>query len=255
MMDRVRTEWHLFLLAVQFLTRLPVPSGTPFSDDLLIRATRYYPLVGALVGCIGAAVLYAAALVLPMSVAVILSMAATVFATGAFHEDGLADAADGLGGGMTRDRALEIMRDSRIGNYGAVTLGFVLALKAALLMSFEPVTAVWALIIGHSISRMAAVRVIANDGYAREEGAKFVAPTVTSDGYRIALAIALVAVSVAVGVFGLAAAMLGLAVASAAAWVFRAMFLRKLQGETGDCLGGVQQLFELGFYLGLALWL
>ena len=255
MSQRVRTEWHLFLLAVQFLTRLPVPRDVPFSDDLLIRATRYYPLVGLLVGAVGAVVLFTGSVALPVSVAVLLSMAATVFVTGAFHEDGLADSADGLGGGLTRDRALEIMRDSRIGTYGAVTLGLVLALKAGLLLSFSVMDACAALLAGHTLSRMASVHIIATDTYAREVGAKFVAPTVTSDGYRIALAIS-VFVLVGTGLWlGFGAALTGVGFAILFAGLFRAMFLRKLQGYTGDCLGGVQQLSELGFYLGLALWL
>lgn len=255
MMERARTEWHLFLLAVQFLTRLPVPRDLPFSDDLLIRATRHYPLVGIVIGAIGAAVLFVASFALPMTVAVLLSMAATVFATGAFHEDGLADAADGLGGGMTRDRALDIMRDSRIGTYGTVTLGLVLALKASVLISFPVIDAIVGLFAAHAVSRMAAVQVVARDSYARDKGAKFVAPTVTPDGYRFALFTTLVVLVAAATWLGAMAVLVAVLVGAVAAAVFRAMFLRKLQGYTGDCLGGVQQVFELGFYLGLASWL
>lgn len=255
MTQRGPSDWQVFLLAVQFLTRLPVPRDLPFSEDLLIRATRYYPLVGLIVGTIGAAVLLAVAQALPMAVAVLLSLAATILATGAFHEDGLADAADGLGGGLTRERALEIMRDSRIGTYGAVTLGLALALKAALLIGFSPLDAAMALLVGHGASRMAAVQVVARDTYARETGAKFVAPTVTPDGYRFALVTTALLWLVAAVWFGPGAALLGAATAVVVGMAFRSIFLRKLQGYTGDCLGGMQQLTELGFYLGLALWL
>ena len=255
MTRRAGSEWHLFLLAVQFLTRLPVPRDLPFSDDLLIRATRYYPLVGLVVGSIGAAVLYVGSLALPIPVAVLLSMAATLMATGAFHEDGLADAADGLGGGLTRDRVLEIMRDSRIGTYGAVTLGVTLALKMAVLVSVAPSDAAVALMAGHACSRMAAVQVVARDVYAREVGAKFVVPTVTSGGYRFALLTSLAVFGCAMLWFGPVAALSGAAVAVLAGAVFRSIFLRRIQGYTGDCLGGMQQVTEVGFYLGLALWL
>lgn len=243
------------MLAVQFLTRLPVPRDLPFSDALLIRATRFYPLVGMLVGAIGAAVLFVAVQIWPMPVAVLLSIAATVYATGAFHEDGLADAADGLGGGLTRERALEIMRDSRIGTYGTVTLGLALALKAVALMSMAPLDAVIALIIGHGASRMAAVQVVHIDAYARDKGAKFVAPTVLPDGYRFALAVTCLLVAAAVAWFGSLATLTGIALALLVGWQFRAMFLRKLAGYTGDCLGGMQQVTELAFYLGVAAWL
>ncbi|MFP7672748.1 adenosylcobinamide-GDP ribazoletransferase [Marivita sp. S0852] len=251
----LRSEWHVFLIAVQFLTRVPVPRDLPFSDELLIRATRYYPLVGCGVGAVGAGVLGLSALAVPMIVAVLLSMAATIFITGAFHEDGLADSADGLGGGMTRERALEIMRDSRIGTYGVVALGLTLALKAATLASFSVSTAAVALIVAHIISRAGAVHVIATDAYAREVGAKFVAPTVAPEGYRFAMLSGAVAVGLAVIWFGAVASLLAGVTAILAAAVFRAMLLRKLQGYTGDCLGGIQQLSEVGFYLGLALWL
>ncbi|MFP7571439.1 adenosylcobinamide-GDP ribazoletransferase [Marivita sp. S2033] len=255
MSERGVSEWQVFLLAVQFLTRLPVPRDLPFSDDLLIRATRYYPLVGGVVGAIGALVLLLMSQAVTMPVAVLLSIAATVFATGAFHEDGLADAADGLGGGLTRERALDIMRDSRIGTYGTVTLGLVLALKAAVLASFTAADAAMAVLVMHMISRMAAVSVIATHDYARDVGAKFVAPTVSRDGFRFALLTTAVPVLAAMLWFGIGATFMALLVAVLAAGVFRHIFMRKLQGYTGDCLGAVQQFSELGLYLGLAIWL
>ncbi|MBV2360718.1 adenosylcobinamide-GDP ribazoletransferase [Thalassococcus sp. CAU 1522] len=251
----LRTEWHLFLLAVQFLTRLPVPRNLPFSDDLLIRATRFYPLVGCLVGSIGAVVLWVASLWFPPLVAVLLSLAATLLATGAFHEDGLADAVDGLGGGMTADRALEIMRDSRIGTYGAVALGLTLALKVALLAAMPVSVAGFVLIAGHGLGRMATVHVIATTRYARDQGAKFVAPSVTPDGYRIALANAFVILIASVLVIGTGEAFAGMALCILLAQAFRLVFVRKLGGYTGDCLGGTQQMGELGFYLGVVAWL
>ncbi len=254
-MPDLKTERTLFLLAVQFLTRLPVPRDLEFSDDLLIRATKYYPLVGCLVGLIGAVTLWIAGQWLPPVVAVLLSLAATLFATGAFHEDGLADAADGLGGGMTRDRALEIMRDSRIGTYGTVTLGTALAIKVAALSAMTPATAGLALIFGHGLSRMAAVSVIATTPYARDVGAKFVAPTVTPDGYRWAQTTAFCLLIAFVLCLGFGAAVAGVLACAVLAWMFRRMFVRKLGGYTGDCLGGTQQLSELGIYLGVLAWL
>lgn len=255
MRGQVRLEWQLFLLAVQFLTRIPVPRDLPFSDDLLIRATKYYPLVGALIGALGGAVLWLAALALPGVAAVILSLAATLLLTGAFHEDGLADAADGLGGGLTRERALEIMRDSRIGTYGAVTLGTALALKVSLLSALAPGAAWVALVAGHALGRMAAVHVVATTGYARDVGAKFVAPSVTPDGYRVAVAQSLVVLIGLVWVFGAGPAALAMGLCILLPHLYRQMFLRKIGGYTGDCLGGTQQIGELSIYLGLCLWL
>ncbi len=253
--DRLRTEWGLFLLAVQFLTRLPVPRDLPFSDALLIRATKYYPLVGLVIGAIGAGVLVVAAHLLPLPVAVLLSLMATLAATGAFHEDGLADAADGLWGGLTPERRLEIMRDSRIGTYGAVVLGTVLALKVLLLASFAPGVAGWLLVLGHVLGRMAAVHVIATTQYARDAGAKFVAPTVTPGGYRLALAFSLLVLIVGMVTVGTGAALSGIALCILMALAFRRICIARIGGYTGDCLGATQQLGEIGIYLGAALWL
>lgn len=250
----LRDEFGLFLLAVQFLTRIPIPKDTPYSDNLLISATKYYPLVGIMIGAIGAAVLGVSAQVLPISVAVLLSLAATIFATGAFHEDGLADAADGLGGGLTRERSLEIMRDSRIGTYGAVTLGTALAIKVAALMSFSVPAACAALVFGHSTSRAVSVGVIFTSAYAREDAAKFVVPTVTANGAIFAFATGAITFVATLVVFGFGA-FTAVAAMAALALFFRRMFLRKLGGYTGDCLGGTQQLAEIGFYLGLLAWL
>ncbi|MCH2095927.1 MAG: adenosylcobinamide-GDP ribazoletransferase [Rhodobacteraceae bacterium] len=251
----LRQEWQLFLLAVQFLTRLPVPQELPYSDDLAIRSARYYPLVGLGVGGVGAGVLLTAGLVLSWPVAVLLSMGATLLLTGAFHEDGLADAADGLWGGATPERALEIMRDSRLGTYGAVALAMMLSLKAAILMALSPTDATVLLIAGHTLGRMACVHVIATTQYARDVGTKFVAPRVTADGYRVAFATSLaVVVMVTLWIGGVAAGS-AVVVCVALAQLFRLIFVRKLGGYTGDCLGGVQQLAEVGLYLGAAAWL
>lgn len=251
----LRLEWTLFLLAVQFLTRLPVPRDLAFSDDLLIRATKYYPLVGALVGAIGAGVLWLFALWVPLHVAIVLSVAATILATGAFHEDGLADAADGLGGGLTKARVLDIMRDSRIGTYGAVTLGMALALKVALLIALGPWLAGIMLIAAHALGRMAVVHVIATTDYARDEGAKFTVPTVTRDGYRVALATALVVLAGLTFAIGLGAALSAFVGCTLVAQGFRQIYLRKIDGYTGDCLGGTEQLGELGALLAVVMWL
>lgn len=247
-------EVQMFLLAVQFMTRLPVPQ-VPYSDDLAIRANKFYPAVGLVVGLIGAAVLALAHLLWPWPVAVLVSMAATLFVTGALHEDGLADSADGIGGGMDAEAALVIMRDSRIGSYGVVTLGLVLALKASALWALSPGVAVGALIGGHVLGRMACVHVIASTRYARQDSVKFAVPAVTVDGYAVALLTTLGTLAVLTAVLGLGAALCGLAGAILAGQAFRRLFLRKLGGYTGDCLGGAQQLSELGFLLGVLAWL
>ena len=254
MKDDLRLEWQLFLLAVQFLTRLPVPRDLPWSDDLMVRAAKYYPAVGLVVGLLCAGILHLAGYLLPGTVAVLLAVAAGLLITGAFHEDGLADMADGLGGGASRERALEIMRDSRIGSYGAVTLGMVLAIKVAALAALPAGIAALALVAGHVLGRMAAVHVIATTAYARASGSKFAAPKVTPDGYRWALITTLAVLAVLVLGAGVGPAALGTLASIALGQAVRVLCLHRLGGYTGDCLGAVQQLAELGLLLGVLAW-
>src|SRR5215216_5190362 len=127
-----------FLLAVQFLTRLPVPRRLITTEDELGRAAAFFPLVGVIVGGGAAAVFVLTTLVAASPVAVVLALAFTTFITSGFHEDGLADTFDGLGGGWTRERALEIMRDSRIGTYGTLALIFLVLGKYIFLTALEP---------------------------------------------------------------------------------------------------------------------
>lgn len=252
----MKQQWAIFLLAVQFLTRLPVPASAGFTPERLTAATRFYPLVGALIGG-GAALAYAlSASLFPPMVAVLLSIVASLALTGAFHEDGLADMFDGVGGGLTRERALEIMKDSRIGTYGAAALILALALKAATLAAMPALAVVLALVAGHALSRFSAVLVIATSAYVRDHGtAKPVAEGVSPESLLIATTTALALVlALAIGL-GIMAALLGLAGLAAGNWAMRRVFERKLGGYTGDCLGAVQQGSELGFYLGVLAWL
>ncbi|MEM9407812.1 MAG: adenosylcobinamide-GDP ribazoletransferase, partial [Acidobacteriota bacterium] len=132
-MNWLRGELYTFLLAVQFLTRVPLPNWPIYTPERFGASVRHYPTVGLFIGAFSAGVLATASVLLPPLVAVLLSFAATIALTGAFHEDGLADMFDGVGGGNDRNAILEIMKDSRIGVYGACGLVSVLAIKAATL--------------------------------------------------------------------------------------------------------------------------
>lgn len=125
----MRRQLTLFTVAVGFLTRLPVPSAAEYQPVWLARSARYFPLVGVLVGFINAGVWWLCSHWLPKGVSVGLMLAVSLLATGAFHEDGFADVCDGFGGGTTADRTLAIMKDSRIGAYGAIGIAVLLGLK------------------------------------------------------------------------------------------------------------------------------
>ncbi len=247
-------ELAVFALAVQFLTRVPVPVGEAYTPERLAAAPRYYPLVGALVGALCAVVYSLAVTALTPPVAVLLALSAGLLITGAFHEDGLADTFDGLGG-ADREQALEIMRDSRIGTYGALALAVVLVTKAATLIALPPASAVTTFVVAHGLSRLSAVLVIASSRYVRDHGTgKPTAGGIGASGIAIALLTGGLLLAWPTVTGGVTAALYAVAGALAGHLFMRALFERRLGGYTGDTLGAVQQLSELGVYLGLLLW-
>lgn len=252
-------ELRLILTAVQFFTRLPVPARVGHSAQQLEQAARYLPLVGALVGAIAAAVLWLSAQLLPLPIAVVLSMAAGILATGAFHEDGLSDFADGMGGGHSKEKALAIMKDSRVGAYGAIALVLALLLKfeglLALCETRSLALAAAALVAAHAVSRLMAASLMLTQNYVREDDsarARPAAQRMSTASFAVALITALAALGVLPAAGASTTAPLS---ALAAALLMRAWLAWRLQvrlgGYTGDCLGAVQQLCELAFYLGL----
>jgi adenosylcobinamide-GDP ribazoletransferase len=245
---------RLFFIALQFFTRLPIPAWVGFEASWLQHAVRYFPLVGCVVAAIAAGVYWLAAIVLPAPVAAVLSTAASIYATGAFHEDGFADTCDGLGGGMTRERVLEIMKDSRVGAYGAIGIVCMLAAKLSTLAMLPPRVAVAALFLAHPLSRLAAVSLIWKLDYVRGEGkAKPLAQQMTTAEFAIATVTAVLpaAVLIAIGqASGNAVMSAVLAALLAAVWLGH-KFLRRLGGYTGDCLGAVQQVAEAFIYIAV----
>jgi adenosylcobinamide-GDP ribazoletransferase len=245
-------QLRLFFTALQFFTRLPIPGWVGFDPAWLNQASRYFPLVGLVVAVVTGATYALASLLLPAPVAVILSTAAGIYATGAFHEDGFADMCDGFGGGMTPERVLEIMKDSRIGAYGAIGTICLLALKLTTLSMLPPLAAVGALFVAHPLSRLMATSLIWRLDYARAEGkAKPLAQKMSGGEFLIA---AVTAALPALAIMALhwltwAALIAGVAFAAIATiWLAR-KFVRRIGGYTGDCLGAVQQVSEVMYYL------
>ena len=235
-----------FLLALQFLTRLPVPRGLATSEAELGQAAAFFPLVGVIVGASAAAVFLLVQRVVPFSVAVFVTLAFAAFITSGFHEDGLADTFDGLGGGWTKDRALEIMRDSRIGAYGSLALIFLVLGKYTTLTALEP-RQIWRwLILAHTASRWTVLPLCLWLPYARAEGqGKLVARQVGSLAFVIgSLTLVLVLL-----LFPPRVAFIAVAIVAAVTLFSGLYFKRRLNGITGDCLGAVNQITELAIYL------
>ncbi|WP_428102046.1 adenosylcobinamide-GDP ribazoletransferase [Candidatus Rariloculus sp.] len=248
-------ELRALALAAQFLTRLPIPAREPYSPQHLAAGVRYYPLVGAVVGGLCAAVFLLAQLWLTPFVAVLLAVGSGLALTGAFHEDGLADTFDGIGATADRDRALEIMRDSRLGTYGTTALVIALGLKVAALSSLAPVTVCIALIAGHGLSRLSSIAAMQTSNYVREAGAATpVANRLDPRGWFVVLLSGVVLVACVAWLLAPLAAGLALAGLVVGHVLMRLFFERKLGGYTGDTLGAVQQASEIGFYLGVCAW-
>ncbi len=257
-----------FLLALQFFTRIPVTGALAqwvgYSPQMLRASAGHFPGVGLLVGAVAALVYAVLAPGLPDTlwtplVAAILSTVATVLLTGAFHEDGLADVADGLGGSSERERALEIMKDSRVGVFGALALVLAALTKAALLALLGSVD--WQLVCAgmlaaHVISRtwsLLLIRLLPHVGDSAASKSKPLADQISGTSLLTALLwliLTLLIVSRSLDMLDLAAC-LG-ASGLAFLWMWR-LFWRRLRGFTGDCLGATQQVCELACYLGLAL--
>jgi adenosylcobinamide-GDP ribazoletransferase len=243
----MRQELRLFFTALMFFTRIPCARWAGSSEDDLNCAARYFPLVGVLVGGVGALVYLLAHRFFPQEIAVLASMAATLWLTGGFHEDGLADAADGLGGGWQKDQVLTIMQDSRLGSYGALALFLALMTKFQALAHLAPAVIPLLLVAGHALSRLGAVLVISTQEYVRASGkAKPLATRLSKAGLAVAAVSGLAPLAL------LAPHLLWALVPVALVWLwFNLKLKRRLGGYTGDCLGAMQQLCELAFYLGV----
>lgn len=252
----MRNEGAVFLLAVQFLTRLPIGPAQLYTPERMAASVRYYPMVGAFVGAFSALIFHIAAYMFATPIAILFAIAAGLLITGAFHEDGLADTFDGIGGGVTRERALEIMKDSRLGTYGTLALMIALALKIGALMSLPSTLIPVALVAGHGLSRLSSLLVIATSYYVRDEGTgKPVAGGISTTGLLVAGLTGLAIVALWWAFYAPVALLSASGGLLLGHGLMRLFFERKLGGYTGDTLGAVQQVSEIGFYLGLVAWL
>ena len=258
----IKHEWRLLLVAVQFLTRLPVPQFANYNPQWLHQSSRHFPGVGLLVGLLCAGVFWLGSILFTPLVAAVISTAFGIKLTGAFHEDGLADSCDGLGGGLTRERTLEIMKDSRLGTYGVLGLVSALLIKISLLASMPLSVAIVALIIGHTASRLLCISLLALLPYGGEiehAKAKPMAQQLTPFQGLLSSAWLLLAGVLVVLLFpatvqqiGIWQWLLALLLGIVATDYMRRLLHRRLEGYTGDGLGATQQLSEIAIYIGLA---
>jgi adenosylcobinamide-GDP ribazoletransferase len=240
-----------FLAALQFLTRLPVPTG-PHAPDALARSVKFFPLVGLLIGLLSALLYSLLAPHLPLPIVALLIVGYLVAITGCLHEDGLADAADGFGGGWEREKILAIMRDSRIGTYGAAALTLSLLTRVLLIASLPSHRAAAYLIAAPVLCRWTTLPLSFYLPPARSrsedqvdgQGAR-IARLTTGASLLIGSLLAFMIVFALLRVRGLAPVMAAIAVPLITGLYYN----HRIGGITGDCFGATNQLTEIAVYL------
>ncbi len=239
---------RLFLCALQFMTRLPTPALKAWPEDGVARSAIYYPVVGWIVGAICAAVLLIADRFWPPLIGAALSTVVGLLITGGLHEDGLADTADGLGGGRTPERRLQIMKDSRIGAYGVLALWAMLTVKTLAVAAMPPPRAALALVLAHGAARALPTLVMTQPYAGDPARAKLGAARVRPHAAAIAAILGLGALAF----IPWPQAVLGLALAAVAAGLIAFTARRLIGGWTGDVLGAVEQVAEAALLLGFS---
>ncbi|WP_268847480.1 adenosylcobinamide-GDP ribazoletransferase [Flavobacterium aestivum] len=262
----MKRQLHIFFTALMFYTRIPCPKNIDHNPDYLNKASRYFPLIGWIVGGISFFVYYLSSILFTNEIAVILAIIAGILTTGAFHEDGFADVCDGFGGGWTKEKILLIMKDSAIGAYGSIGLVLLFLLKFEAIFNLiskseiinlkSPIYNILLFVSAHSISRLAAVSIVFTHEYSREDASSKSKPIAQKFTWKEVVGAML---------FGL----LPLVILSFFQWqlllalvpvfiarFFLARYFQKwIDGYTGDCLGATQQVCEVIFYLSIiGIW-
>src|SRR5665213_558982 len=237
-------------LAIALLTRIPMPQPASVASDRMARAQRAFPLVGAMVGlATGLVDRGLLAIGIPELAAAALALGIGAALTGPLHEDGLADVGDGFGGGREREKKLAIMRDSRLGTYGALVLLVSFVTKCSALASLPTVEIIPALVVAHALARAAIPVVTANMPFARDDGLGRSAGRPDTASAVLAVVIAIV---IALLCLPFGNALLAVMMTAAAAAAMAVLAWRQIGGVTGDVFGAVEQVAETAVLLILA---
>ncbi|PIF44823.1 adenosylcobinamide-GDP ribazoletransferase [Chryseobacterium sp. 52] len=257
-MKAIKNELIYFATALMFFTRIPVPFTVPYSSEIMNRSQKYFAWVGLLVGVVNAVVLYFSYQLFNLDIAIVLMMISSVLLTGAFHEDGFTDVCDSFGGGYGKEKILTIMKDSRVGAYGAVGMILLFALKFFSIQALGNISlfkTLGIIILAHTASRFISGTMIYTHRYVTDIDVSKSKPLANKPLEGGALLVSFISVVVSFLlipdwrlIFAFALAYLG---KICMGWYFR----KHIGGYTGDCLGSVQQVSEVLFYLGtMIVW-
>lgn len=244
-MKTLKHQLNLFFLALGFFSRIPMPSWINYSPENLNRASRYFTLVGWLLGGLVALVFLAADYLFSNSISLWLAMAFSLLLTGAFHEDGLADTADGFGGAFLREKKISIMKDSRIGTYGATAL--VMALLGKYVLLIENSQIALSIFIAYALSRAVAASLVFDMRYVAEDDGSKSKPLANNQS-KTDLVILLATCLPVFFLLQWQKAVLIIAVLILVRYAAKFYFQKQIGGYTGDCLGAAQQISELVIY-------
>lgn len=214
---------------------------------------RYFPVVGMIVACVVSGIYLISFSLWSQPIAVLVSTSCGIYLTGALHEDGFCDVCDGFGGGATKDQVLAIMKDSRIGAFGTIGISLLLAVKCIGLTQLPSGAVIGCLCVAHTVSRLASTALVWRCSYVRSEGkSSMLIGDMSTRAFVFACSIsALVVVA-----FGLSKLLSwtslvgGIATSATVSVLLTRMFIGRIGGYTGDCLGALQQVAEVAFYLG-----
>ncbi|MEB4760300.1 adenosylcobinamide-GDP ribazoletransferase [Chryseobacterium indologenes] len=252
-MKILKKELIYFATALMFFTRIPVPFTIPYSGEIMNKSQKYFAWVGMLVGLINTVVLYFSAQLFNLEIGIVLMMIISVLLTGAFHEDGFTDMCDSFGGGYGKEKILTIMKDSRVGAYGTIGIILLFALKFFSIQTLGTADlgkTLAIIILAHTTSRFISGTMIYTHQYVTDIDVSKSKPLANKPLDGVALAVGFLSVLISFAlipdwrlVFAFALAYTGKIYMG---WYFK----KHIGGYTGDCLGAVQQVCEVLFYLG-----
>ncbi|MDR6464947.1 adenosylcobinamide-GDP ribazoletransferase [Chryseobacterium sediminis] len=252
-MKAIKTELIYFATALMFFTRIPVPFTIPYSSEIMNKSQKYFAWIGLVIGLINAVILYLSTMLFNLEIGIVLMMISSVLLTGAFHEDGFTDMCDSFGGGYGKEKILTIMKDSRVGAYGTIGIILLFALKFYSIQALgiiAPVRVLAIIVLAHTVSRFISGTMIYTHRYVTDIDVSKSKPLANKPLDGMALLVGFISVLIAFAlipdwrlIFAFALAYLGKIYMG---WYFK----KHIGGYTGDCLGSVQQVCEVLFYLG-----
>lgn len=258
MIQKIKNEGIYFGTALMFFTRIPIPFQLPYSDELMNKSQKHYASVGLVVGLINAACIYLLTYLFPMELAVLLTMGISILTTGGFHEDGFIDVCDSFGGGYGKEKILTIMKDSRVGAYGVLGMLVLFALKWYTMVYLLECTLEFTLFVvvaAHVVSRYFSNWMIYTHTYVRDIDQSKSKPIANKSLPIREMTWGAILIAIIYCFYGDWRTLLILPIAYLPKVYLAWYFKKHIGGYTGDCLGAIQQVCEVFFYLGaLIVW-